>query len=82
MQFCKSMTTIEGSLEPLCRLDHSGTRCRRVTMRSRSLVSASSRALVSCPDVKGEDDTHFVRSSDCTCASFSDIAMMIDGFYL
>jgi len=51
-------------------------------MRSRSLVSASSRALVSCPDVKGEDDTHFVRSSDCTCASFSDIAMMIDGFYL
>jgi hypothetical protein len=33
-QFCKWMTTIEGSLEPLCRLTHSiiqARRCRRVT---------------------------------------------------
>ena len=30
-------------------------------MRSRSLVSTSSRALASCPGVKGEGDTHFER---------------------
>ena len=30
-------------------------------MLSRSLVSASSRALASCPDVKGECDTHVER---------------------
>jgi hypothetical protein len=38
-------------------------RCRRVTMRSGSLVSASSseRALASCPDVKAEGDTHVHR---------------------
>ena len=94
-QFCKWTTTIEGSLEPFCRLTHSiiqARRCRqtfsecsstlapdfelrtrfnrsyakwsqqlrrrrnmlRVTLRSRSLVSASSRALASCSDVKGE----------------------------
>jgi hypothetical protein len=46
VQFCKWTTTIEGSLEPLCRLTHSiiqARRCRRVTMRSRSLVSTSNR---------------------------------------
>jgi hypothetical protein len=61
VQFCKCMTTIEGSLEPLCRLTHSiiqARRCRRVTMRPRSLVSTSSRALTSCSDLKGEGDTH------------------------
>jgi hypothetical protein len=64
VQFCKCMTTIEGNLEPLCRLTHSiiqARRCRRVTMRSWSLVSASSRALASCSDVKGEGDTHVER---------------------
>jgi hypothetical protein len=64
VQFCKYMTTIEGSLEPLCRLTHSiiqARRCRRVTMRSRSVVSASSRALATCPDVKGEGATHVQR---------------------
>jgi hypothetical protein len=30
-------------------------------MRSRSLVSASSRALASCPDVKRKGDTHVER---------------------
>ena len=61
VQFCKWTTTIEGSLEPLCRLTHSIIQARRdprVTMRSRSLVSTSSRALAICPDVKGEGDTH------------------------
>ena len=61
VQFCKCMTTIEGSLEPLCRLTHAiiqARRCRRVTMRPRSLVSTSSRALTSCSDLKGEGDTH------------------------
>ena len=66
VQFCKCMTTItiEGSLEPLCRLTHSiiqARRCRQVTERSRSLVSASSRALATCPDVKGEGDSHVER---------------------
>ena len=64
VQSCKVMTTIQGSLEPLCRLTHSiiiqARRRRRVTGRSRSLVSASSRAPASCPDVKGED-THVER---------------------
>jgi hypothetical protein len=64
VQFCKCTTTNEGSLEPLCRLTHSiiqARRCRRVTMRFSSLVSASSSALASCPDVKGEGDTRFER---------------------
>jgi len=64
VQVCKWTTTIEGSLEPLCRLTHSiiqARRCRRVTMRSRILVSTSNRALASCPDVKGEGDTHVER---------------------
>jgi len=34
---------------------------RRVTIRSRSLVSTSSRALASCADAKGEGDTHVER---------------------
>jgi hypothetical protein len=62
VQFCKWKTTIEGSLEPLCRLTHSILEARRrVTMRSRSLVSASNRALPSCADAKGEGDTHVER---------------------
>jgi hypothetical protein len=61
VQFCKCMAIIQGSQEKLCRLTHSiiqARRCRRVTMRSRSLISAS-RALATCPDAKGEGDTHF-----------------------
>jgi len=59
VQFCKWLTTTQGSLEPLCRLTHSiiqarRRRRRRVTGRSRSFVSTSNRALTSCPDVKGE----------------------------
>jgi hypothetical protein len=64
VQFCKWTTTIKGSLELLCCLTHSiiqARRCRRVTTRSRSLVSGSSRALATCPDVKGEGDTHVER---------------------
>ena len=64
VQFCRCTTTVEGSLEPLCRLTHSilqARRCRRVTVRSRGLVSASGSALASCPDVKGEGDTHVER---------------------
>jgi len=65
VQVCKRTATIQGSLlEPLCRLTHSiiqARRCRRVTMRSSSLVSASSRALASCADAKGEGDTHVER---------------------
>jgi hypothetical protein len=64
VQFCKFMTTIEGSVDPLCRLTESiiqAYRCRRVTMRSRSRVSTISRALRSCPDVKGEGDTNVHR---------------------
>jgi hypothetical protein len=48
VQFCKWTTSIEGSLEPLCRLTHSiiqAHRYQRVTMRSRSLVNTSSSAL-------------------------------------
>jgi hypothetical protein len=63
VQFCKWTTTIEGSLEPICRLTHSiiqARQCRRVTMQSRSLVSTSNRALPSCADAKGEDATRFV----------------------
>jgi hypothetical protein len=52
VQFCKCMTTIEGSLEPPCRLTHSIIQAR-VTMRSRSLASTSSRTLASCSDVEG-----------------------------
>jgi hypothetical protein len=65
VQFCKwTTTTIEGSLEPLCRLTHSiiqARRCRRATMRSRSLVSTSNMTLASCADAKGEGDTHVER---------------------
>ena len=64
VQFCKWTTTIQGSLEPLCRLTHSiiqARRCRRVTGRSGSFVSASGRALTTCPDDKGESDTHVER---------------------
>jgi hypothetical protein len=64
VQFCKWKTTIEGSLEPLCRLTHSiiqARRCRRATMRSRSLVSTSNMTLASCADAKGEGDTHVER---------------------
>jgi hypothetical protein len=63
VQCCKWTTTIEGSLEPICRLTHSiiqARRCRRVTMRAR-MVSARSRALAICSDVKGEGDTHVQR---------------------
>jgi hypothetical protein len=59
-----SASTIEGNLELLCHLTHSiiqARRCRRVTGRSRNLVSASGSALASCPDVKGEGDTHVER---------------------
>ena len=52
---------LEGSLEPFCRLTHSiiqARRCRRETMRSRSFVRVSSRALASCSDVQREGDTH------------------------
>ena len=61
----------------LCRLTHSiiqARRCRRVNMRCRSLVSASSTpvresavakepavALATCPDGTGEGHTHFQR---------------------
>ena len=62
VQVCKWTTTIEGSLKPLCRLTHSIIQARRrVTMRPRSLVSASSRALASCADAKSEGDTHVER---------------------
>ena len=65
VQVCKwTTTTIEGSLEPLCRLTHSiiqARRCRRATMRSRSLVSTSNMTLASCADAKGEGDTHVER---------------------
>ena len=64
VQVCKWTTTIGGSLEPPCRLTHSiiqARRCRRETGRSRSFVRVSSRALASCPDVKGEGDTHVER---------------------
>jgi hypothetical protein len=67
VQFCKWITTIEGSLEPLCRLTHSiiqARRCRRVTMRSRSLVSTSGSALASCLGVKGEGETHVERCAE------------------
>jgi hypothetical protein len=51
VQVCKWTTTIQGSLEPLCRLTHSIIKARRrVTGRSRSLVSTSNRALASCAD--------------------------------
>ena len=64
VQFCKWKTTIEGSLEPLCRLTHSIIQARRrATMRSRSLVKTSNRALASCADAKGEGDTHVERCS-------------------
>jgi hypothetical protein len=49
VQFCIFMTTVEGSLEPLCCLTHSiieAHRRRGVTKRSRSLASVSSRPLV------------------------------------
>jgi len=48
----------------------------RVTLRSRSLVSASSRALATFLDVKGEGvaTPMFSAASDCMCGSFSDIA--------
>ena len=51
VQVCKWTTTIEDSLEPLCRLTHSiiqARRCRRVTMWSRSLVGTSNRARQPC----------------------------------
>ena len=62
VQSCKCMTTIEGSLEPLCRPTHSIIQARRrATMRSRSLVSTSNMTLASCADAKGEGDTHVER---------------------
>jgi len=85
VQVCKWTTTIQGSLEPLCRLTHSiiqARRRRRVTIRSRSLVSTSNRALSSCADAKGEGATPMLSAAwDCPCASFSDVAFKVgDGF--
>jgi hypothetical protein len=55
MQFCRWMTTIEGSLEPLCRLTHSiiqARRCRPVSMRFMGLGSGCRRALATGLDLK------------------------------
>jgi len=62
VQFCIWQTIIEGNLKPLFRLTHSIIQARRrVTMRSRSLVSASSSALASFLDLEGDADTHVER---------------------